>query len=164
MAAWHGPCAQQPQTAEQPTSTLEPMIKYTRLPENIETLIPKAIAYLQSKPDILFSYLFGSLSKEKPLPLSDIDIAVYLRNDANLLGSKIEILGKLIDLLQTDEIDLVVLNTAPLSLAIKVLENKKVIVDNAPFVRHKYESLAMREYFDFSIIEKAILKRRFLHG
>ena len=75
-----------------------------------------------------------------------------------------ELLEKLIDILQTDEIDLVILNTAPLSLAAKVVETKKVIVDNAPFIRHKYESLVMREYFDFSIVEKAILKRRFLHG
>ena len=41
---------------------------------------------------------------------------------------------------------------------------KKVIVDEAPFFRHKYESLTMREYFDFSIIETGILKRRYLDG
>ena len=46
----------------------------------------------------------------------------------------------------------------------KVLENKKVIVDNNPFLRHRYESLTMRKYFDFSIKEMAILERRFFHG
>jgi len=36
-----------------------------------------------------------------------------------------EILGELIDLLQTEEIDLVILNVAPLTLRMKILENKK---------------------------------------
>lgn len=140
------------------------MIKYTKLPENIEVLIPRAVAYLQSIPVILFAYLFGSLAKGKPLPLSDVDIAVYLGKDADLLEYKMKILGQLIDILQTDEIDLVILNTAPLPLKMKILEKKKVIVDNAPFLRHSYESLTMRKYFDFSIIEMGILERRFIHG
>ncbi len=140
------------------------MIKYTKLPENIEALILSGVSYLQSRPDIVFAYIFGGLARGGPLPLSDIDIAVFLGNDADIPASKMELLEKLIDILQTDEIDLVILNTAPLSLAAKVVETKKVIVDNAPFIRHKYESLVMREYFDFSIVEKAILKRRFLHG
>jgi hypothetical protein len=45
-----------------------------------------------------------------------------------------------------------------------ILENKKVVVDREPFLRHHYESLTMREYFDFSIKEKDILYRRFLSG
>jgi len=140
------------------------MIKYTALPENIERLLPKAEAYLRSKSDVAFAYLFGSLAKGRPKPLSDVDIAVYLSEEADLIEKKMEILGKLIELLEIDEIDLVTLNSAPLTLRMKILETKKVIVDNVPFLRHRYESLTMREYFDFSIKEMAILERRFLHG
>ena len=140
------------------------MIKYTALPENIERLLPKAEAYLRSKSDVAFAYLFGSLAKGRPKPLSDVDIAVYLSEEADLIEKKMEILGKLIELLEIDEIDLVTLNSAPLTLRMKILETKKVIVDNVPFLRHRYESLPMREYFDFSIKEMAILERRFLHG
>lgn len=140
------------------------MIKYSKLPENIESLIPGAVAYLSSMDEVRFAYLFGSLARGKPMPLSDIDIAVYLSEDTNLLEKKMEILGKMIELLETDEIDLVLLNTAPLSLRKKILENKRVIVDKDPFLRHKYESLTLREYFDFSIKEMAILERRLLHG
>ena len=75
-----------------------------------------------------------------------------------------DILAKLIDILETDEIDLVILNNAPIALRFKILESKKIIADNNPFLRHQYESLTMREYFDFSIIEMDILERRFLRG
>ena len=140
------------------------MIRYKKLPANIEDLIPKALTYLQSVPEILFAYLFGSFGKGKQLPLSDVDIAVYLKEPTVVQEKKMEILGTLIDILQTDEIDLVVLNSAPLPLRMRILENKKVIADREPSVRHHYESLTMREYFDFSIKEKDILYRRFLSG
>jgi predicted nucleotidyltransferase len=138
------------------------MIKFNKLPPNIEDLLPKALDYLQSRADILFAYLFGSLGRGKPLPLSDVDIAVYLEEPGNLQEKKMEILGGLIDILQTDEIDLVVLNSASLPLRMRILENKKIIADREPSLRHHYESLTMREYFDFSIKEKEILNRRFL--
>lgn len=140
------------------------MIKYSKLPKNIEDLLPKAVIYLRSRTDILFAYLFGGLARGKPLPLSDVDIAVYFRETVNSTEKKLEILGTLTDLLETDEIDLVILNEAPLTLRMKVLENKRIIVENDPFLRHEYESLTMREYFDFSTKEMAILERRFLYG
>ena len=140
------------------------MIRFHKLPENIEELISKAQVYLQSRADIEFGYLFGSFGRGKPLPLSDVDIALYLKEPADLREKKMEILGVLMDLLKTEEIDLVILNTAPLTLRKKILESKKVIVDHRPFLRHRYESLTMREYFDFSFKETAILERRFLGG
>jgi predicted nucleotidyltransferase len=140
------------------------MIRYKKLPANIEDLIPKALTYLQSMPDILFAYLFGSFGRGKRLPLSDVDIAVYLKEPTDVQEKKMEILGALIDILQTDEIDLVVLNSAPLPLRRRILESKKVVVDHEPSRRHHYESLTMREYFDFSIKEREILNRRFLSG
>jgi len=140
------------------------MIRHNKLPPNVEDLILKALTYLQSVPDILFAYLFGSFGRGKQLPLSDVDIAVYLKEPTVVQEKKMEILGTLIDILQTDEVDLVVLNNAPLPLQRRILQSKKVVVDHEPFRRHHYESLTMREYFDFSIKEREILNRRFLSG
>jgi hypothetical protein len=73
-------------------------------------------------------------------------------------------LGKLADILGTDEIDVVVLNTASLPLVMNVLKKNRVLVDKQPYKRHAYESLVMRKYFDFSIKESALLRRRYLDG
>ena len=140
------------------------MIRYKELPANIEDLLPKALTYLQSMPDILFAYLFGSFGRGKRLPLSDVDIAVYLKEPTVVQEKKMQILGALVDILQTDEVDLVVLNSAPLPLRMRILESKKVVVDHEPFLRHQFESLTMREYFDFSIKEREILNRRIFSG
>jgi predicted nucleotidyltransferase len=140
------------------------MMKFNKLPENILELIPGALEYLEYHPKVLFSYIFGSLAKGRPLPLSDVDIAVYLAETFDFTNYKLELLGKLIGILRTDEIDLVILNTAGLPLIMNILRNKKIIVDKDPFARHIFESLMMRKYFDFSIKESAQLKRRYLHG
>jgi len=140
------------------------MIHISQLPENIDELLPLAFDYLRSDEDILFAYLFGSLARKKAGPLSDVDIAVYCEEGSFFPEKKLEILGNLVGILKTDEIDLVVLNRAPLAIRMKILENKKVIVDKAPLIRHRYESLTMRQYFDFSYKESFILRKRFFHG
>ena len=140
------------------------MIKYQRLPKNILQLLPDAVNYIESHPKVLFAYLFGRLAKDEPQPLSDVDIAVFLKEDSISVEDKLDILGKLIDTLQTDEIDLVFLNTAGLPLIMNILRTKKVIVDKDPFSRHVFESMIMRKYFDFSIKESTMLKRRYLYG
>ena len=140
------------------------MIKDKPLPKDIDSLLPKAFAYLEKRPDIVFAYLFGGLARGKQSPLSDVDIAVYFSEDVNPATKKIEILGDLIAILKTDEIDLVVLNVASLPLRMRILRQKKTFVDRAPFVRHRYESLTMRSYFDFAQKEMDILERRYLNG
>lgn len=140
------------------------MIKDKKLPENILNLLPQANDFLENYSKVIFAYLFGSLTKGKVNPLSDIDIALYLKKGTNFAREKMVILKKLIDIFGTEEIDLVILNTAPLTLKARIVSAKKVLVDKDPFLRHSFESLVLREYFDFSKKEEDIFKRRFSLG
>ncbi|MCR4290387.1 MAG: nucleotidyltransferase domain-containing protein [Candidatus Scalindua sp.] len=140
------------------------MIKFKKLLENIHDLLPKAKVYLNEHPRVIFAYLFGGYSRNTRSLVSDIDIAVYISENSDLLQVKIDLLGKLIEIPETDEIDLVILNTASLPLVARIIENKVIVVDKAPLFRHDYESLSLREYFDFSIKEMDILNRRYMLG
>jgi hypothetical protein len=97
-------------------------------------------------------------------PLSDVDIAVFLDPACVDAETKLDLIGLLTDTLGTDEVDLVILNTAPTSLMGRILKHKKLLADNQPFQRHQFESLKMREFFDFRRLEQAILDRRFAGG
>lgn len=108
--------------------------------------------------------MFGSVARGDASPLSDIDFAVYLAPAAKMAKAKVELLGALMDILRTEEIDLVILNSAPISLRGRILKDRRTIADRNPFLRHRYESLTMREFFDFSVRERAILEGRYLHG
>ena len=150
-------------TKSNPTVQIN-MIKFNKLPDNILALLPAAASHLQSHPSVMFAYLFGSLALGRLQPLSDVDIAIFLDQNIKFAENKLEILGKLNDILQTDEIDLVVLNTAELPLIMSIIKSRKIIVDKEPFMRHKFESLAMRKFFDFSKKETIILHRRYMYG
>ena len=131
--------------------------------ENFSELIARAEAYLRSREDVLFSYLFGSAASGKSHAMSDLDIAVYLAGD-DLSGKRMDILGDLIDALKKDEVDLVVLNYAPLPLKARIIRSRRVLSDRVPFVRHAFESATIRGYLDFSKLETRILERRYIHG
>lgn len=133
----------------------------SRLPDDIMSRIDKLGSVLDTDSRILFAYLFGSLAKGMPNPLSDVDIAVFLMPGMTGGQVKADLSGLLSDVLGTDEFDLVVLNSAPLSLVGRILGARRVITDKQPYLRHTFESRMMREFFDFSRKEQDILFRRF---
>ncbi len=135
------------------------MIRFQRIPEDIHVRIEHLGHFFMKEPNILFVYLFGGLTKKIPNPLSDVDLAVYVKNEKKL--DYLKLYGKISRILRTEEIDLVILNDTPLSLAGRILQNRKVLVDKAPFLRQKYESLTLRKYFDFAIKEREILRGRY---
>jgi len=140
------------------------MINKERLPDDIEKRLEKAITLMKNEKNIIFAYLFGSIARGERKPLSDLDLAVYLKNTRKTTEYKLNLITKLIDCLGTKDFDLVILNKAPISLAGRILMSRKVIVDKIPTIRHSYESLTLRQFSDFSIKESQILKRSFNIG
>ena len=91
-------------------------------------------------------------------PRSDIDVAVYLRDGVDVFETHLRLAGVLERALGTDAIDLVVLNTAPLSLAGRILTTRRVLVDQQPHQRHLFESLTVRQFVDFRFREHRLLE------
>ena len=58
--------------------------------------------------------------------------------------------------MRTAELDLIVLNTAPLSLTGRILQNKKVLVDKDPHCQYEYESLTLRIFFLISVSRRRV--------
>ena len=135
------------------------MIRLRQLPENIYERIHLLRDWFGHEPNIVFAYLFGGLLKENRSPLSDVDLAVYVKSVKDL--DYLSMFGKIADILRTDEIDLVILNQAPLSLSGRILHDREVLIDKNPFGRHRYESLILRKFFDFGVKERDILQRRY---
>lgn len=109
--------------------------------------------------NIIFACLFGGSLKKEKNPLSDIDIAVYVKDEKKM--DFIDLYHRITNVLLTDEVDLTILNTAPISLSGRVVQNRELIVDKDPFFRHQYESVTLRKFFDFSFKEKNILRGRY---
>jgi len=137
------------------------MIKYEKLPSDIMHRLEGIKSILMEDKNIIFAYLFGGLAKNDVHPLSDIDLAVYLKHTDELTAYKLQLFNKMTDAIGTSEMDLIILNTAPISLTGRILQNREVLLDKEPFFRHAFESLKLREFSDFKIKENSLLSRRY---
>lgn len=97
----------------------------------METAVNKVealIQYFQRESSVIIAFLFGSRAKGTEVGISDWDIAVYFKpreyleieTETDYPGEN-KIWSELIDLLETDDVDFVVLNRARASLVYNVL-------------------------------------------
>ncbi len=84
-----------------------------------------------------------------------------MSDSKDIAEHKLELFDKISNALGTGELDLVILNTVPISIACRILQNKQILVDKEPYRRHIYESVTLREFFDFKITEDAFFARKY---
>ncbi len=107
-------------------------------------------------------YLFGSAAQGTLTSLSDIDIAVLLPDDipaAEYFDRRLQMTLDLMQLLNTDKIDLVILNHAPPLLKYQVITTGKLLYSCNVSARRRFELRAITEYLDF----KPVLEMQFEH-
>lgn len=140
------------------------MISKIPLPLDIRERIETLGRTLENCPGIVFAYLFGGTATGPARPLSDVDVAVYLEEGADPFEARLETVRRAATHLGTNEVDVVVLNTAPTALVGRILQSRRVICDHNAFLRHRFESRALREFFDFRVFEHRLLTRRYAGG
>ncbi len=99
--------------------------------------------------NVVCVYLFGSEARGEAGAHSDADVAVLLNEDPprTLAGLQLDMAGDLEDHLGR-EVDLVVLNTAPVDLAVRVLRDGELLLDRDSSRRIRYEVGVRNEFFD----------------
>ncbi len=140
------------------------MIHDKPLPQNIAERLQTLDQALSGCRGVVFAYLFGGTATGEIRPLSDVDLAVYLDATVAPLEARLAVIAAASRHLGTEEVDVVVLNSAPTALVGRILMTRKVILDRDPFARHRFESRALREFFDFRVFEQRLLARRYANG
>lgn len=93
--------------------------------------------------------LFGSQATGEAGDLSDVDLGVWLDPDADRsLDLRLRLTTAASRALETDEIDLVILNHAPPLLRHRVISSQRVLLDRDPRARVRLEAQALVEYLD----------------
>jgi predicted nucleotidyltransferase len=107
--------------------------------------------FREHEPDVAVAYLFGSVAQAEDRPGSDVDVAVLYRSAPPLtlsgLGTAFQVQDRLEGFLGR-RVDVVVLNTAAVDLARRVLRDGALLVDRDPTLRIRFEVRVRREYFD----------------
>jgi hypothetical protein len=101
-----------------------------------------------SEPAVLLAYLFGSRVDDSTGPLSDTDIAVlYSENPSDAV--KYRLCHELAKMLDSDRIDLVVLNCAPVELKYAVIASGILLYEKSPAERVEFEAHTLSRYGDY---------------
>lgn len=117
--------------------------------KQLETL-PNALASFSEQISAVL--LFGSLATGKETPLSDVDLAMLYKRD--LKGDQLtkvhsQVYEIISDLLRTDDIDLINLNTAPLSMQYGAVQAAKILMLNDRAAYIDFYERTVKFYLDF---------------
>ncbi len=114
----------------------------------IEQALTDLVALLRRHRPVAI-YLFGSHAVGTPHPDSDLDLALLLPPDQPPLAGpeRIDLVGELEEVAGR-QVDLVILNKAPLPLQFEVIHTGKVLYESDPEARTDAEDLIVRDYLD----------------
>lgn len=119
------------------------------------TVEKKLHNYFSGKKEIIAVYMFGSAITGKKIK-KDIDIAILVNDKSadDTIKIQTEIFNKLTLLLNRKDIDVIILNNAPLLLCMEVLKNKKLIYERNSSARVNFEVRSELKYFDWEPMRK----------
>ena len=112
-------------------------------------IIDELTRLLIEREEIIFAYLHGSFLTHD---FRDIDIAVYLKKDEDVLY-EVE-LGVELEKILKFPVDVRVLNSAPLTFKFKVIKDGLLLFSRDERIRSDFEALTISEYHDFSYFRK----------
>lgn len=123
------------------------------------------VAYLASQPGVAAAYLFGSLAQGMAMPHSDIGVAILLlpsTAELYLATRRLQLIAEL-EPFANRQVDVVVLNHAPLLLRHQVLLHGRRLYEGNCYERVEFEVRThqlfndvrpMLDYFNRDLLEK----------
>lgn len=109
-------------------------------------------AALEPCPEVLDGYLFGSLARGDAGATSDVDVAVYLDEGLTALERgrfALELAAELMSQLARNDVDVVVLNSAPPLLYHRVLRDGERLLTRDLVATTRREGQALSRYCDW---------------
>ncbi|MDZ7261490.1 MAG: nucleotidyltransferase domain-containing protein [candidate division KSB1 bacterium] len=107
--------------------------------------------YFTKRPEVLFAYLFGSQAKGRSHRFSDIDVAIFV--DYNLcqpqnFGYEAYVIADLMQVLKTNDVDLVILNEASPLLSHQVIKYGRLVFSRDEARRIHFVVESFKKYGD----------------
>jgi hypothetical protein len=133
-----------------------------RRPRNdLDEILAQVHPCLAAKPQVLFSYVFGSAARGEARPDSDVDIAVYLDTEtvqADAGSFRTSLLTELLMCLHRNDVDLVILNQAPVVLQHRVLRDGVLILSRDEPGRVAFTVDTLRRYVDTAPLRRLAME------
>ena len=112
---------------------------------------------LEEQKYIKLTYLFGSVANGNEGKLSDVDIAVLLDDSLSKkerFDLQLKLIGDLSAILKTNNLDLIIMNDAPLSLRYEIIKANHPLFIRNEAERIDFEAKKLSAYLDRRNYEK----------
>ena len=119
---------------------------------------------LLKQKGIEFAYLFGSYARNEETELSDIDIAIYQKEQKSKYEIKVyelEIEAKLNEKIPKQKFDVRSLNDAPIVVIGKIINEGKLIFTRNESLLTDYIVKNRIKYMDYMLVYKPLFKQRY---
>jgi predicted nucleotidyltransferase len=142
-----------------------------KLSSDVPAKIPELLDRISKESDIVALYAFGSLASGGLKPLSDLDFGILVSRKLDKqkrFDKHLGLIGIFNEVLQTDEVDLVMMNDAPTRFSYHILLSGKITYcwDSAELV--DFIEKTVKLYLDFRFFrdafDDAFLKGIGYHG
>lgn len=138
--------------------------------DNHTETILRLRTYFRTRVDVVLAVLFGSFGTAEEHARSDVDIAVLLKSDIPLMD-ELKMSAELSSLLDRDDVDLVLLRSASVTMAHRALSTGRVIFERDCLLTADFVEATINHYHDFGYRLKQIdadfderLREDYLHG
>jgi len=135
------------------------------------SLVREAVAgVLETRPEVLAGYIFGSVASGRARPNSDVDVGVLvtpsvIRRDPSKY--RLHLMADLGAALESFDVDVVLLNTAPPALAQNVVRRGAVVSERSRADRVRFQVETLNRFLDTQPMRDLYLdrlKRRYAKG
>lgn len=133
-------------------------LRETSHPIDVDERIPVLVDRLGREPGLVAVILYGSYGTERQDALSDVDLALVFRKDAQpRAADRLRLTGLVIDLLDEDEVSLTFLGRAPLPFQHEVLRTGRPILVRDDEAFADFRERVVSRYCDFIVDYRMIL-------
>lgn len=114
--------------------------------------LPNSFQKQLKKLGIVAVYLFGSRARGNTGPLSDYDVGILFNervNSSKYFDLKLQLISDFCHFFRTNQVDVVILNTASSLLAMNVISEGKILHCSDREYLIAFETHTMNAYFDY---------------
>jgi predicted nucleotidyltransferase len=122
---------------------------------NTQLLKEKLPDIVSNLKEIRLVYLFGSQVEGRLGPMSDYDVGVLIDRTGDERQVHARLTHELVCALGTDQVDVVLLNRAPIELAYAIIAQGRVLYQRDVATRVEYEAQVLSRYGDYLPVLRA---------
>jgi len=122
--------------------------------------------FMSRQPDVRLAYLFGSYGRGTANALSDVDVAVLMAGHLSSREqgrARVRLMADLMAALGREDVDLVILNQAPLLLRHRVLRDGRLLFAADERERVHFTADTYQRYLDhrymYDVLDEAMFRR-----